>query len=84
LYPSLLTSFIEVSRSIRKAPWFLSDQFNDLLKVNYNSFFIKFTTKLNLKLSDVDNWYSSHITPMDSYFNLFYFFKKNESFVNLR
>jgi heme/copper-type cytochrome/quinol oxidase subunit 1 len=84
LYPSLTTSFIEVSRSIRKAPWFFSDQFTDLLKNNYNSFFTKFTTKLNLKLSDVDNWYSSHVNPTDSYFNLFFFFKKNEGFVNLR
>ena len=84
LYPSLTTSFIEVSRSIRKAPWFFSDQFTDLLKSNYNSFFTKFTTKLNLKLSDVDNWYSSHVNPTDSYFNLFFFFKKNEGFVNLR
>ena len=84
LYPSLTTSFIEVSRSIRKAPWYFSDQFTDLLKNNYNSFYTKFTTKLNLKLSDVDNWYSSHVNPTDSYFNLFYFFKKNEGFVNLR
>jgi hypothetical protein len=84
LYPSLTTSFIEVSRSIRKAPWFFSDQFTDLLKTNYNSFYTKFTNKLNLKLSDVDNWYSSHVNPTDSYFNLFFFFKKNEGFVNLR
>jgi len=84
LYPSLTTSFIEVSRSIRKAPWYFSDQFTDLLKNNYNSFYTKFTTKLNLKLSDVDNWYSSHVNPTDSYFNLFYFFRRNEGFVNLR
>jgi hypothetical protein len=29
-----------------------------------------------LKLSDVDNWYSSHVNPTDSYFNLFFFLKK--------
>ena len=74
LYPSLSTSFIEVTRVIRKAPWFFSDQFTELLKNNYSSFFNKFTTKLNLKLADVDNWYSSHVNPTDSYFNLFFFF----------
>lgn len=35
-------------------------------------------------MSDVDNWYAAHVNPTDSYFNLFYFFKKNEGFVNLR
>jgi len=55
LYPSLITSFIEVSRGIRKAPWFYSDQFTDLLKNNYNNFYTKFTTPLNLKLAEIDN-----------------------------
>jgi hypothetical protein len=50
-----MVSFIEVSRGIRKAPWFYSDQFVDLLKNNYNNFYTKFTTPLNLKLSDIDN-----------------------------
>jgi len=50
-----MTSFIEVARGIRKAPWFYSDQFVDLLKSNYKNFNVKFTTQLNLKLADVDN-----------------------------
>lgn len=55
LYPSLMTSFIEVARGIRKAPWFYSDQFTDLLKNNYKNFNLKFTTKSQLKLAEVDN-----------------------------
>jgi len=55
LYPSLITSFIEVSRGIRKAPWFYSDQFTDLLKTSYSNFYTKFTTPLNLKLAEIDN-----------------------------
>jgi len=55
LYPSLSTSFIEVARGIRKSPWFYSDQFMDITKNNFNKFFSRFTTQLNLKLSDVDN-----------------------------
>jgi hypothetical protein len=84
LYPALSASFIEVARGIRKAPWFYSDQFIDLLKSNYSNYVSKFTNKLNLKLSDVDNWYSTHVNPSDSYLNVFYMLNKHEGFVNLR
>lgn len=84
LYPSLMTSFIEVARGIRKAPWFYSDQFVDLLKNNYKNFNLKFTTKSQLKLAEVDNWYSSHVAPTDNYFNTFFLLKQNNGFINLR
>lgn len=84
LYPALMTSYIEVARNIRKSPWFFSDQFTELLKNNFNNFNLKFTTQMNLKLADVDNWYSSHVNPTDNFTNLFYLLKKNEGFVNLR
>jgi hypothetical protein len=84
LYPSLMTSFIEVARGIRKAPWFYSDQFVDLLKNNYKNFNMKFTTKSQLKLAEVENWYSSHVTPVDNFFNTFYLLKQNNGFINLR
>jgi len=72
LYPSLMTSFIEVARGMRKAPWMFSDQYSDLLKANYNRFFSNFTSQLNLKLSDSDNWYSSNVAPVDNFFNFFW------------
>ena len=84
LYPSLMTSFIEVARGIRKAPWFYSDQFVDLLKNNYKNFNMKFTTKSQLKLAEVENWYSSHVAPVDNFFNTFYLLKQNNGFINLR
>jgi sulfite reductase alpha subunit-like flavoprotein len=56
LYPSLMTSYIEVARGMRKAPWMFSDQYSDLLKSNYSRFYTNFTNQLNLKLSDSDNW----------------------------
>ena len=84
LYPSLSLSFIEVARGIRKAPWFLSDQYNDLLKSNYSNFLTKFTTQLNLKLSDVDNWNSVNISPLNSFLSIFFNFSKNDTFINLR
>ena len=84
LYPSLMTSFSEVARGIRKAPWFYSDQFADLLKNNYKNFNMKFTTKSQLKLAEVENWYSSHVAPVDNFFNTFYLLKQNNGFINLR
>jgi hypothetical protein len=75
LYPSLMTSYIEVARGIRKAPWFLSDQFTELLQNNHQNFMKKFTTQSNLKLADVDNWYSSHVAPIDNFFNMTYILK---------
>lgn len=84
LYPSLMTSFIEVARGIRKAPWFFSGHFSELLKSNYTSYLSKFSSKLKLKLSNTDSWYSSHIMPVDNFFNLFSFLEKNEGFTNLR
>jgi hypothetical protein len=84
LYPALSLSFIEVARGIRKAPWFFSDQYNDLLKNNYSTFLSKFTTKLNLKLADIDNWNSTYISPVNTFLSLFFNFSKNDTFVNLR
>jgi heme/copper-type cytochrome/quinol oxidase subunit 1 len=84
LYPALSLSFIEVARGIRKAPWFFSDQYTDLLKTNYNTFLNKFTTQLNLKLADIDSWNSAHISPVNSFLSIFFNFSKNDTFVNLR
>lgn len=72
LYPSLITSFIEVARGVRKSSWIFSDQYQELLKNNYSNYYSSFTNQINLKLSDSENWYSSHVTPMDNYFNFYY------------
>jgi len=84
LFPSLMTSFIEVARGIRKAPWYFSEQFDELLKNNYKNFMFKFTTKSNLKLAEVENWYSSHVQPVDNFFNIFSLFQNNQGFINNR
>jgi heme/copper-type cytochrome/quinol oxidase subunit 1 len=84
LYPALTLSFIEVARGIRKAPWFFSDQYTDLLKTNYSNFLSKFTNQLNLKLADVDNWNSVYVSPLNSFLSIFFNFTKNDTFVNLR
>lgn len=84
LYPSLMTSFIEVARGMRKAPWFASEQYADLLANNYKNFFSKFTNKINLKLQDSENWYSSHVAPVDNFFNFYYLNSNNLNFKDVR
>ena len=84
LYPSLMTSFIEVARGMRKAPWFASEQYADLLTNNYKNFFSKFTNKINLKLQDSENWYSSHVSPVDNFFNFYYLNSNGLNFKDVR
>jgi heme/copper-type cytochrome/quinol oxidase subunit 1 len=84
LYPSLILSYIEVARGIRKSPWFFSTQYNTLLKNNYKNYNNHFFDKLTLQLADLDNWYSLHINGLDNYFNLFSFLNNNSGFINLR
>ena len=76
LYPSLMTSFIEIARGIRKPCWFFSNHYRELLTNNYKTFTSKFSDSLILKLADSENWYSSHVTPVDNFLNLFYIFSK--------
>jgi hypothetical protein len=54
-YPYLVTSFIEVSRGIRKPNWFFSEQYTDLLKNNYVKYYNTFTEKINLKLASTND-----------------------------
>ena len=84
LYPSLMTSFIEVARGIRKAPWFASEQYGDLLSANYKNYLGKFTNKMNLKLQDSDNWYASHVAPVDSFFNFYYLTANSTNLKDIR
>jgi hypothetical protein len=70
-YPYLYSSFIEVARGIRKPSWFLSEKYTELLNNNYNKFCINFTGKANLKMSNVEDWYHSHIVPVDNFYNLY-------------
>ena len=84
LYPSLMLSFIEVSRGIRKAPWYFSDQYNELFMNMYKNYQIRFVDKLTLQLADVENWYSSHVTPVDNFFNTFTLLQNNNGLINTR
>lgn len=84
LYPSLMLSFIEVARGIRKASWFFADPFTELLKNNFENFNFKFLDHNKLNLAGVDNWYSSHVAPTESFFTAFTAFNGSEGYRTLR
>jgi hypothetical protein len=83
-YPYLINSFIEVARGIRKPVWFFSEDYTELLKNNIEKFNITFTSQFNLKLSNVEDWYHSHVTPFDNVLNYFFILDKNPGFSNIR
>jgi hypothetical protein len=79
-----MVSLIEVARGIRKPSWFFSEQYIELLKKNYDKFFTNFNDKINLKLSNIDDWYSIHITSLDNLMNFYYILSKGSDLINLR
>jgi len=84
LYPQLMLSFIEVARGIRKPSWVFSDQYVDLLKQNYSTYFTNFTGKINLQLSNIEDWYSVHVNPLQNTFNYYYLLSANTMHTNPR
>ena len=84
LYPSLITSFIEVARGIRKAPWFYSEQFTDLFSTSFKNFNMKFVNNSKFQFAKAENWYSVHIQPTDNFFNLFTLVSNNNGYLNSR
>jgi len=84
LYPQLMLSFIEVTRGIRKPSWVFSDQYLDLLKQNYSNYFSNFTGKVNLKLANIEDWYSAHVNPLHNTFNYYYLLSSNTAHTNPR
>ena len=84
LYPFLMNSFVEVAKGIKKPCWYFSDKYLELCQNNYTKFFSNFTGKANLKLSNSENWYSSHVTPFDNVSNFYFFMLKNPEYNNIR
>ena len=50
----------------------------------YKNYQIRFVDKLTLQLADVENWYSSHVTPVDNFFNTFTLLQNNNGLINTR
>ena len=54
------------------------------LKANYQTFFANFTGKANLRLSNVEDWYSAHVNPLANTFNYYYLLSTSSTLLNSR
>jgi len=84
LYPSLMTSFIEVAKNVIKASWVFSPNFTDLLVSNYKTYNNFFNINSNLKVAAASDWYSNSVQPIYTYFNVMSLLSNNNSFINFR
>jgi len=71
LYPSLMTSFIEVAKNVIKASWVYSPDFTALLSDNYKTFNSFFVNNSKIKTANINSWYSNHVQPIHNYFNVY-------------
>ena len=55
LYPSLMTSFIEVAKNVIKASWVFSPDFSPLLLENYKTFNSFFVLNSKIKTANIDS-----------------------------
>jgi hypothetical protein len=55
----------------------MSEKYIELLKNNYNKFSINFTGKEYLKMSNIEDWYNSHIVPTDNFYNIYHLISKD-------
>jgi hypothetical protein len=66
---------------------FFAEKYVELLNNNYKKFYVNFTGKANLKMSNIEDWYNVHIIPVDNFYNLYYSIKndiKNSNIAGIR
>jgi heme/copper-type cytochrome/quinol oxidase subunit 1 len=83
-YPHLVNVFIEIARGVKKPNWLFSDKYQELMENNFRKFTNSYTGRINLKLSNSDNWYLFHPSPFDSIWNFFFILSKDSEYNTLR
>lgn len=83
LYPSLMTTFIEITLNVIKASWMFSDDFSKLLLNNYKTFNKHFNSTVNINNITPDELYINRIQPIYNYFN-FNAILNNDNYINTR
>jgi hypothetical protein len=85
LYPSMMTSWIEVTRGVRKASWFFSEGFPELLSKNYDTFNTLFSGPVTPQFRVNDAKRPSYLVqPIYNYFNILTLLGKEEGYLNVR
>jgi hypothetical protein len=82
-YPSIIRSLSDVTRGVRRAAWYFSPTFNDLLKENFGNYMIKVAHRTNFTATPVKAR-PNNIAHNASFYNFFYILKTSNNFINIR
>jgi hypothetical protein len=82
-YPSIIRSLSDVTRGVRRAAWYFSPTFNDLLKENFGNYMIKVAHRSNFTATPVKAR-PNNIAHNASFYNFFYILKTSNNFINIR
>lgn len=84
LYPSLITSFIEVAQNVIKPAWLFSPDFSQKLSTSFRAYSANFSTTARPIAISATHWHTSTVAPMYNYFNTINLLSPSSGFVNLR
>jgi hypothetical protein len=82
-YPSVIRSLSDVTRGVRRAAWYFSPTFNDLLKENFGNYMSKVVHSSDYPVTDARSRPVSiaHNAP---FYNFFYLLSNSSTWVNSR
>lgn len=82
-YPSLFRSLSDVTRGVRRAAWYFSPTFSDLLKSNFGNYMSKVVHNNNYPVTELRNRPVS-IAHNAAFYNFFYLLSNSTVWVNSR
>jgi len=82
-YPSIFRSLSDLTRGVRRAPWFFSPTFNDMLKENFGNYMSKVVHSNDYMVTDARSRPVSiaHNAP---FYNFFHILASSSTWVNSR
>ena len=82
-YPSVFRSLSDVTRGVRRAAWYFSPTFQDMLKENFGNYMFKINHQSNFAMTEARSR-PNNIAHNASFYNLFYILKSSNNFINTR
>jgi hypothetical protein len=82
-YPSVFRSLSDVTRGVRRAAWYFSPTFQDLLRENLGNYMQKIVHVNNFPVTEARSR-PNNIAHNASFYNFFYILKSSNNFINVR
>lgn len=83
-YPYLFNNFSEIAKGSRRPSWYFSEKYDELASGQFVKFVSNFTGRERIKLSNANDWYVFHITPLDAITNFYYVLLSSSEYNSLR